>query len=191
MGVVVLIPGPRAWVAMAPVRPAARGRPDHVRAERHASRALLGVLLDAVGAGAQRLSRLDSGRPVLPDRPDLAVSLSHSGGTVAAAVARGRSIGVDVQIPLDPSPGLLARCCGTAAARRLSDAPRPVRARAFARVWSVQEACVKATGEGLAGAPWRIPVGIDECGGDWRGHRWHVIPGFTCAAAVCIGPEPG
>ncbi|MER5527456.1 4'-phosphopantetheinyl transferase superfamily protein [Streptomyces sp. NPDC002677] len=112
------------------------------------------------------------GRPCLVGHPDVGVSVSHDGGLSAAAVAPGRRVGVDVQLPPDrPSEGLLRRCLNGHAAQ-LEKLPAPERARELAWVWTVQESCVKAAGTGLAGRPWTIPVTPGHRHGRWGRYRW-------------------
>lgn len=140
-----------------------------------AARALLRRLLAEVAgrdAGATPLAARPGGQPFLPERPDLTVSLSHSGGWVAAAVGLGPDVGVDVQVPQPASAALLRRCCGPAARRALAAMPPRRLDEEFAWIWTVQEACVKATGSGLAGRPWTIPVGVGQRAGTWRRVRW-------------------
>ncbi|NBH07026.1 4'-phosphopantetheinyl transferase superfamily protein, partial [Amycolatopsis sp. SID8362] len=50
--------------------------------------------------------------------------------------------------------------------------PRARRAREFAWVWTVQEACVKAAGTGLGGRPWSIDVRPGALSGRWGGFTW-------------------
>ncbi|MDY0816372.1 4'-phosphopantetheinyl transferase family protein [Kitasatospora purpeofusca] len=112
------------------------------------------------------------GRPRLLGHPDVGVSISHDGGLSAAAVAPGRRVGVDVQLPSgEPSAGMLRRCLREHAAR-LEELPAPERAREFAWVWTVQESCVKAAGTGLAGRPWAIAVTPGHRHGRWGRYRW-------------------
>jgi 4'-phosphopantetheinyl transferase len=149
-----------------------------VQSERLAARALLRRLLAEVAgsdAAAAPLAADARGRPFLAGRPDLGVSLSHSGGWVAAAVlVAGGCVGVDVQVPVLPSDRLLRRCCGAGAARlaRLSERRRSAE---FAWIWSVQEACVKASGAGISGLPWTIPVPIGQRAGRWRDFAWLAL----------------
>ncbi len=86
------------------------------------------------------------------------MSLSHSAGWVAAAVGRGRDVGVDVQVPAPVGDRLLRLCCLPGDADALAALPEDARRLGFARVFAVQEACVKALGEGLSGRPWTVPV---------------------------------
>lgn len=160
-------------------------------AEHLASRVLLRALLDVVtGEPGATIAHDPMSRPFLTGRPDVGISLSHSDGLVAAAVAPGRPVGVDVQAPTPASPALLARCCtptGRAVLTALPDAERDL---AFARLWVVQEACVKADGTGLAGRPWRVPVEPGERTGTWCGYRWVTLHDAAGAPAACaFGPE--
>lgn len=140
--------------------------------ESQAARALLRSLL---GDDARPLAAEASGRPYLPGRPDLAVSLSHTDGFVAAAVGRGVAVGVDVQAPVPISDAVLRRCCSPEVRDELSALPSEARDLEFAWIWSAQECCVKATGEGLAGRPWTIPVRRGQRRGTWRAHTWHSL----------------
>ncbi len=64
-------------------------------AEREASLALLRKML---GNSSAVIDRLPSGVPILPDYPDLHISISHSADFVAVAVA-SLPIGIDIQTP--------------------------------------------------------------------------------------------
>ncbi|KOV84580.1 hypothetical protein ADL03_16960 [Nocardia sp. NRRL S-836] len=128
---------------------------------------------DGEGEGGRnvRIAARESGQPYLPDHPDLSISLSHDGGYVAAACQRGEGIGVDVQVPVPASEGLLRRC----GVGELAGLPQSERDWEFAWVWTVQEACVKATGEGLSGRPWAVPVARGQASGRWGGVRWSRV----------------
>ncbi|HYU86570.1 MAG TPA: 4'-phosphopantetheinyl transferase superfamily protein [Kribbellaceae bacterium] len=177
----------------------AAGRLPAWRAREHlAARALLRRLLsDVVGpdAAAEPLAVRDTGQPYLPRRPDLAVSLSHTDGWVAAAAGVGVDVGVgvDAQMPFPVSDGIVRRCC-TASARAMFATLAPLdRALELAWIWSVQEACVKATGEGLAGRPWRIPVEVGQRTGRWQRVRWVALRDrfelpVSCAYGTAVPP---
>lgn len=165
--------------------------PAGPRAERLAARALLRLLLAAeLGrtAGAMPIAAHDGGQPYLPEWPEVGVSLSHDAGTVAAALGRGVPVGVDVQVPVPAPPALLRRCCAPAVRAALDRLPEPARDREFAWIWTVQEACVKATGAGLAGRPWAIPVPAGRRTGRWADLRWVSLRGHTrVPASVAYG----
>ncbi|MFI7513534.1 4'-phosphopantetheinyl transferase family protein [Micromonospora echinofusca] len=165
--------------------------PAGPRAERLAARALLRLLLAAeLGrtAGATPIAAHDGGQPHLPEWPGVSVSLSHDAGTVAAALGRGVPVGVDVQVPVPAPPALLRRCCAPAVRTALDRLPEPARDREFAWIWTVQEACVKATGAGLAGRPWAIAVPAGRRTGRWADLRWVSLRGHTrVPASVAYG----
>ncbi|MFD0367158.1 4'-phosphopantetheinyl transferase family protein [Streptomyces sp. NPDC127114] len=112
------------------------------------------------------------GRPYLPGRPDLGVSLSHSAGWVAAAVGRNRDVGVDVQVPAAVGDRLLRFCCAPADADALTAMAEDRRRWEFAWIFTAQEACVKAVGAGFAARPWTVPVALGQRAGTWRRVRW-------------------
>ncbi|WP_433392196.1 4'-phosphopantetheinyl transferase family protein [Micromonospora sp. KLBMP9576] len=170
--------------SMAPARAAefARGRT--------LVRCLVGA---ALGLPPQRvpLRRRPGGALALAGTPG-GVSLSHSRRHTAAAYWPAGRVGVDVEEPprrLDPA--LVRRCCGERSAL-VERQPAPRRAALFARVWTVQEACVKATGVGLAGAPWRIPVDPAAASGRWEDLRWYALDNVTpVGLAVAVqAPAP-
>jgi 4'-phosphopantetheinyl transferase len=158
--------------------------------ESAAARSLLRHLLIEVAEDTP-VAKRPSGQPFLPERPDLGVSLSHSGDWVAAAVgpaAVGLGVGVDVQVPEPVPAGLLRRCCSPATRAVL--ARMPGRDREFAWIWTAQEACVKATGQGLAGLPWLIPVEAGQRMGTWRGIRWLSLrDSFPVPVSCAYGGE--
>ena len=82
------------------------------------------------------------GRPTIAEAPEIAVSLAHTSGWVAAAAA-DRPCGIDVE-RVDPkrSPHLPGRVINAAERRWIADAEDS--ATAFARVWVRKEALVKA-----------------------------------------------
>jgi len=166
-----------------------RGQPEERARERLAARCLLRRLTRTVagaGAAGAALRAAPSGKPFLADREEIGVSLSHSGGWVAAAVARRRQIGVDVQVPVAATPALLRRCLRPEDLAAVGGLGPDLRAGRLARVWSVQEACVKATGAGFRGRPWSIPVGAAELGGRCGDVAWASLlsPGPVALSAA-------
>ncbi|HET6285633.1 MAG TPA: 4'-phosphopantetheinyl transferase superfamily protein [Amycolatopsis sp.] len=173
------LPVPGQAVAEARALPAWRAK------EYSAARALLAHALAAWDMDGTRVEKTAHGKPLLPGRHDVGISLSHSADTVAVAVAPGREVGVDVQEAWLPSPGMMRRCCEPGLASDLAVASPAERARRFARIWAAQEACVKATGEGIAGRPWTIPVHPGDRAGTWRALRWRHLRDADSAAAIC------
>ncbi|MFI6419684.1 4'-phosphopantetheinyl transferase family protein [Streptomyces sp. NPDC050842] len=168
-------------------RAAAAELPPWRAVEHAASRTLLRALLREIGEDLRGgpVAALPSGRPYLPDRPDLGVSLSHSSGWVAVAVGRNRDVGVDVQAPYAVGERMLRLCCAPGDAEALSGMPEARRRREFAWIFTVQEACVKAVGAGFSGRPWSVPVALGQRRGEWgRGDGERV---GWCAPR---GPEP-
>ncbi len=139
-----------------------------------AGRGLLRTLLRQIreSAAAARVDVGPRGGPHLDGHPDLGISLSHDNGMVAAAVAVGRSVGVDVQHPAARPSRTLARRCLHDRMTEFDALSADDAARELAWVWTAQEACVKATGQGMAGRPWTINVPLGARSGRWRGHRW-------------------
>ncbi|MEU3838643.1 4'-phosphopantetheinyl transferase superfamily protein [Streptomyces sp. NPDC028635] len=115
------------------------------------------------------------GAPRLEGHPGLGVSIAHDAGTVAAAVAVGRAVGVDVQHPPQWASPTLARRLLRERTAQLDTLPAPAAARELAWVWTAQEACAKATGRGLAVRPWTIDVPLGARSGTWRGLAWHSL----------------
>lgn len=133
-----------------------------------AGRGLLRELLARVAPAAANAGVPAGGRPEVAGWPGLGVSVSHDEGTVAAAVAVGHAVGVDVQhAGGQPAPGLVRRILHD---HLVSD---PVEELVW--VWTVQEACVKADGTGIAGQPWAIDVPPYQETGRWRALRWRSL----------------
>jgi 4'-phosphopantetheinyl transferase len=161
--------------------------------EHLAGRALLRLLLaEVTGEQDARAPVIPepAGRPRLPGSPRTGVSISHSGPYAAAAVGVGLDVGVDVQMPRPPSPAMVRRCCSPETALRLAPLSPERAAAAFARIWTVQEACVKARGTGLSGAPWLVRAEPDGQAGTWetllwRRSPWSASEGSDTAALDC------
>lgn len=147
-------------------------------------RRLVGEVADS-GLAVSPLASRRGGQPFLTARPEIGISLSHTDGWAAAAVhLRGR-VGVDVQAPAPVSRRLLRRCCTLSARRALARLPEAERCREFAWIWAVQESCVKATGRGLAGRPWTIPVEVGQASGNWGDVQWSAARRDCPVAFAC------
>jgi 4'-phosphopantetheinyl transferase len=132
----------------------------HVKADDRAARTaawslartLLGAAL-GLAPTAVPVVRGTNGRPGLGVDSDLDFNLTHSGIWVAVGLARGGTIGVDVEKArgLDLWTRLALDFMDEADRTRWSALPEGDRADAALRQWCGKEAVLKATGEGLAG----------------------------------------
>jgi 4'-phosphopantetheinyl transferase len=96
---------------------------------------------------------------VSPTEPGLYLSIAHS-GSLAAAAACPRPIGVDIERVRDVSDGLLRRIAADDERQRLDESglPRPALV-----CWTLKEAVLKGIGTGLRTAPRRLRL---EMGAD-------------------------
>jgi 4'-phosphopantetheinyl transferase len=156
-----------------------------------AARGLLRDLLAEIEPAASGANVVlgTNGQPGMAGWPELGVSVSHDGGSVAACVGLGRSVGVDVQRPPDRLNEAMVRRCLRCHAESLSSLQVAERALEFAWVWTAQEACVKAEGTGLAGCPWTIDVPPRHTTGSWRGFRWRSLRELSEIPLSCAWQE--
>jgi 4'-phosphopantetheinyl transferase len=153
----------RAWKLHGHLSPDEVARADRFRfprdrqrfvAARGLLRELLGRYLEADPAGL-RFAYGPRGKPALADGAGsdrLHFNVSHSGGLALLAFARGRDLGIDLELerPVPEAESIAERYFSPregAELRRLSPAERP---RAFFRCWTRKEAFIKATGDGLS-----------------------------------------
>ncbi|MFD7641036.1 4'-phosphopantetheinyl transferase family protein [Kitasatospora sp. NPDC059795] len=122
-------------------------RDDYVAAHllvRYCAAAHLGIDPADVAFGQQcpGCGRTGHGRPLLTDRPGVHLSLSHTGGNIAAA-AGPVPIGVDVEHlgPRNNDPATLGHVLSPAEAELVRRHPDPT--RAFLRQWVRKEALIK------------------------------------------------
>ena len=121
------------------------------RSEEYASgRILLRKLLETVTglpASSHRIRTTDSGKPECEGGPG--ISISHSRGVIACAVAIDDDVGVDIEFP-DPrrdTARLAKRYFSTAEFEWLATQPED----RFYMLWVLKEAWLKAVGTGIAG----------------------------------------
>lgn len=106
------------------------------------------LLAEVVGA-AVTVDHDAAGAPFLPDHPELHVSISHCPTAVAAAVAQGRNIGIDVESRRRIDPSLVMRVCIPDEVAAVQAAADPT--MAFLRFWTRKEAVLKCRGTGIKG----------------------------------------
>jgi 4'-phosphopantetheinyl transferase len=134
-----------------------------------AAHALVRLALSAAGPGDPRdwtFAATAGGKPELAGTArgnGLTFSLSHARSIVACAVAHAVSAGVDVEeIPAQPlEPALIANCCTPAERELLRALPPAAAAAAFARLWTLKEAVMKALGTGLTLPPDAIACALE------------------------------
>ncbi len=166
----------------------ARFRQPRDRHERAAAHGLLRHLLGPwLGRDPEEivLARDAGDRPFLPGMPGLDLNLSHGGGWVAVGLSLSGRIGVDVEgtarpVDWDRVAPVFLHPAELAEYRGLPAGARPRRAL---ELWSVKEACLKATGEGLVAEPCSVRPIPDGAG--WRLAR----AGLSLRAASRVLPD--
>ena len=180
---------------------------DHARAERFRwpedrlrfvlGRALLSTLLRHAGVTDVRplqLALTDQGQPHLPPAPEARFSITHAGGVVAVAFARGARVGVDVEeidrpVDLAPLAERIFNAADLVRFRAVAEAEKP---RTFFRAWTGKEAVLKAKGVGLFGGIQEIAVPLDDrpailpaANGElsWRLHPLQLPAGYIGCVA--------
>jgi len=170
-----------------------------------AAHALLRVALSQRAGGAPRDWRFAAaplGKPYLLDPPrDLRFSMTHARGMVAVALAEGFEIGVDVE-PANrraESMKLARRFFAPEEAAMLEALDGDARREAFFAIWTLKEAVVKATGEGLSRAldsfsirldPPRLTMHDQRAAGDWRLAHWRLGAHQLALAGRCADWRP-
>ena len=119
--------------------------------------ALLGELLRAeYGLGVlPAMARGADGKPYFPGEPELHFNVSHSGGLALCGVGEA-PLGVDVEVLRPRRPGLARYVCSETESAWLERQGGDW--GAFYTLWTLKEARVKCTGEGLRRPPRDIAV---------------------------------
>lgn len=127
------------------------------RAEYVICRGVLRHLLAAYGLGsasALRFSYTQLGKPMLFEGhgSSIAFSVAHSHGVGLIALAKGTSIGVDVEFvaPMEDFESLVFTCFAAEEQAEFVALPPHLQATGFFAGWTRKEAIIKATGEGLS-----------------------------------------
>jgi len=148
-----------------------------------------------------------TGRPALAppyDASGLDFNLAHTSGLVVLAIARGRSIGVDVEIHDKKVPLEVARrFFSEVEADTLQALPADAQPRRFLRLWTLKEAYLKAIGTGIAGGLDGMTFRIDDHGActferaadphaaRWSFSQFDVRAGHVLALAQLPARESG
>ena len=97
-----------------------------------------------------RFSLESAGKPIVEGGVGPHFNLSHCAGLVACGISFEFSLGVDVEALNRDPPYELIQHCFTASERHwLLGLPESKRARGFFSLWTMKEALLKATGEGI------------------------------------------
>lgn len=124
------------------------------------------------------------------------VSLSHSGGWIAAATTCSGRVGVDIEAARPVSPALARRCLADSELAWWEQAPvGRARTLRFLRLWTAKEAYVKATGAGLGTDPRDVPIDVSgerpmlahDATAAWEIRGWSPAPDTWLT--VCTGPR--
>lgn len=152
------------------------------------------LLLEARGVELpSEIARTERGKPYFPDYPDLHFSVSHSHGLSLCALG-DTPIGADIELVRPRSPGLPRYV--------LSDREyewyesRGSEWEDLYCLWTMKEARVKCTGEGIFHRPAReVSVPLLEPGehGEWEGFTFTTMAGEVQLegdwfGAICQGP---
>ena len=119
-------------------------------ATRIAVRTVLGICT-GIPPASLSLARSATGRPLVAGSAGgVDFSVTHCGGLLAVALSRHGRVGVDVEYP-SPRPRAMAmaqRFFSRQEYRALSGMLPEDRLRSFYELWTLKEACIKATGLG-------------------------------------------
>lgn len=165
--------------------------------------ALRRILSRAAGAPPERLRIAvgERGKPYLPDLPQVAFNLSHTGAVAVVAVSALHPVGVDIERPrkLDNLDALARRYLAAEELNALLTLPEARRPDAFLHYWTAKEAFIKGTGEGLHRAlesfavlpspdwrAWRVQEKQGQClrDGLWRGATYGLPSGALVSLAL-------
>jgi 4'-phosphopantetheinyl transferase len=149
-----------------------------------------------------RLRTAKGGKPELDPAqapPGLHISLSHTRGLAACAVGRPYALGIDAEAWREPAPIEIAeRYFAPAESRLVADLAPEERPSAFYRLWTLKEAYLKATGQGLAAALDSFAFSLDPTGltlpAPGSGATWQFAefrPGLKHSLALAVrSPVP-
>jgi 4'-phosphopantetheinyl transferase len=158
-----------------------------------AGRSLLRVILGhylEIGPSQITLAYEERGKPRLPAPdgvPPLHFNLSHSRNLALCAVSRFAAVGVDVEQirPMPELADIAASFCSMPENALLNAAPPDKKLEVFFSIWTRKEACLKATGEGIASALAQLDCSQTPPG--WLLQTLSPAPGFIGALACAAG----
>jgi 4'-phosphopantetheinyl transferase len=163
-------------------------------------RSILGNYLGHTPASLKFLND-SKGKPYLkPNSADtgLYFNLSHSNDVALLGIVLNRQIGVDIEFirPLSNMESIAGRYFSESEMNMILNSPEKERDQIFFNYWTMKEAYLKATGEGITGL---AQINILNCGQDkvfhnikitdasnkpWSIRPIHPTPGYAAAIAV-------
>lgn len=137
--------------------------------------------------GLPELERQAGGKPFFPQRPDLHFNLSHSGG-LALCGAGTAPLGVDLEVVRPRRAGLARYICSPEEYAWYEELGGDW--EGLYTIWTLKEARVKCTGEGLRQRPEAIAVPLIGPGqtGELEGLVFRSYAGDGWLGAVCCVP---
>ena len=161
------------------------------RVEQMEAYTLLSLMVEAEGIEPpSEIARTDKGKPYFPDRPDLHFSVSHTGDLSLCALS-DRPIGADVEGIGTPREGLPAYVFSPQELDWFRG--RGETWEDFYTLWTLKEAKVKCTGEGIFHRPVRevaVPLLTPGETAQFQGFHFTALAGEGWRGAVCekLGP---
>lgn len=137
--------------------------------------------------GLPELERQAGGKPFFPQRPDLHFNLSHSGGLALCGVGAA-PLGVDIEAIRPRRAGLARYICSPEEYAWYEELGGDW--ESLYTIWTLKEARVKCTGEGLRQRPEAIAVPLIGPGqtGELEGLVFRSYAGDGWRGAVCCVP---
>jgi phosphopantetheinyl transferase len=150
-------------------------------------RTVLGHLLDLPGRNVE-LRTSGRGKPSLSPNasPPVYFNTSHSRTHAVTAVSRIGELGVDVEEVRSIDERVVRRSLSTEEYEGLTTLQHDERVGAFFHLWTVKEACAKATGVGIGLGMRNVGATLDR-NGHWGDYSWESLdlgPGVAAALAI-------
>jgi len=184
---------------------------DEFMAAHGLKRCMLSCADPSLAPQAWRFQTTPAGKPEVVQRPELHFNLTHCDGLVACAVTWGLQLGLDAEsLDREVPRELIPRHFAPMEVAALSACPPEELAESFFSRWTLKEAWVKATGQGLSqslqaasfdlGDPptVRFARAVDADSGAWNFRRWrlerHVVALGWCGMTRHVhfhGLSPG
>ncbi len=156
-----------------------------------------GILLDyglkryGLRERSEEFAKIENGKPVLKNHPDIQFNLSHSGDMVMAAFTKDCPLGCDVERRQSARMDVAKRFFAPSEQRVLMAAGNgEKRDLLFSRLWTLKESYIKAGGQGMAMAldSFAVELGTSPriLGPDAPFYRFQEfsLPGYC--ASVCV-----